>query len=192
MFTLTTCASTFALAALALTACGSPGAAAVDQASARGVAPDLVYLVDMPGYELAEQSIGVINDEGFGAFYVASDGKRVQLRVDRGQFSDALCAARPLTDVESADASVRCARDEVGWYREGGGRHEYIATRGDVLLLLTGKLTDVDRETLKAAVAGARRAEVTGTPSARPSPVERGDLPTSGDGAPNNDVGPGG
>lgn len=122
------------LALLALSACGSQGVlsqAAVDQARAQGAAPDLIYVVDLPGYELAEQSIGAVGDEGFGAFYVSSEGKQVQLRVDRGAFNDALCGERPVTDAEPTDAPVQCARDEAGWYRQAAGRHEYVTVRGD-------------------------------------------------------------
>ncbi|GAA3812922.1 hypothetical protein GCM10022226_37070 [Sphaerisporangium flaviroseum] len=73
-----------------------------------------------------------------------------------------------------------------------GSRHDYTAVRGDHYIRLAGQLADVDRPALKAALAGARPATGTGTPSPPPRPVERGDLPTSGDGAPDNEVGPGG
>ncbi|MFG1943968.1 hypothetical protein [Nonomuraea sp. NPDC048826] len=182
-------------AALAVSACGTQGVlsqTAIDQALGQGADPALIYVVDLPGYELQEQSVGVVGDEGFGAFYVSPDGKQVQLRVDRGAFDDAACWERPVTDTDPTDASVRCVRDDVGWYREAAGRHEYIAVKGDAFLLLAGKFTDVNRETLKTAIAGARQAAVTATPSPPRTPVERGDLPTTGDGAPNNEVGPGG
>ncbi|MET8140976.1 hypothetical protein ABZU32_11775 [Sphaerisporangium sp. NPDC005288] len=178
-----------------LSGCGSEGVlsqAVIDRAHAQGVAPDLIYVVDLPGYELAEQSVGGVGEEGFGAFYVSPDGRRVELRVDRGDFSDGQCADTPISGADPPTAPVRCDRDEVGWYRQGGGRHEYTAVRGDHYIRLAGRLADVDRAALKAAVAGARPATGTGTPSPPPSPVERGDLPTSGDGAPDNEVGPGG
>ncbi|MET8154869.1 hypothetical protein ABZT47_00770 [Sphaerisporangium sp. NPDC005289] len=178
-----------------LSGCGSQGVLSqtlIDQARAQGAAPDLIYVVDLPGYELAEQSVGVIGEEGFGSFYVSPEGRRVELRVDRGSFSDGQCTGTPITNAEPPTAPVRCDHDEVGWYRQGGGRHEYTAIRGDHYIRLAGGLADVDRAALKAAVAGARPATGTGTPSPPPSPVERGDLPTSGDGAPNNEVGPGG
>ncbi|WP_214103735.1 hypothetical protein [Acrocarpospora catenulata] len=167
--------------------------AALDQAYRQGVAPDLMYVVVVKGYEIAEQSVGVIGDEGFGAFYVAKDGRQVQLRIDRGVMTDELCAGLPVTDMEPLTAPVRCERDEVGWYREGGGRHEYVAVHGDHLIKLAGRLEDVDRATLKAAVAGARTAVFTpGAPSPPHTPVRRGDLPTTGDGAPIQNTGPGG
>ncbi|RVX41404.1 hypothetical protein EDD27_3931 [Nonomuraea polychroma] len=183
------------IVAFVVAGCGSQGAlsqALIDQARASGAAPDLIYVVDLPGYELAEQSVGGINEEGFGAFYVSPEGKQVQLRVDRGTFSHALCPDRPVTDADPVGSPVQCSRDEVGWYRQAAGRHEYIAVRDDALLLLAGKLADVNRETLKAAIDGARRAVGTGSSGPRPSPVERGDLPTSGDGAPIQPTGPGG
>lgn len=179
-----------------LSGCGTEGAlsqAALDQARAQGVAPDLIYVVDLPGYELAEQSIGGVGDEGFGAFYVSPEGGQVELRIDRGTFSDALCADTPVKDAEPT-AAVRCERDEVGWYRVAGGRHEYTAVSGDHYIRLNGRVGEADRAALKAAVAGARHVtgEGSGTPLPPRTPVERGDLPTNGDGAPNNDVGAGG
>ncbi|MEU7000882.1 hypothetical protein [Nonomuraea sp. NPDC046570] len=122
--------------------------AVLDQARLQGVAPDLIYAVELEGYELVEQSVGGVNEEGFGAFYVSPAGSRVELRVDRGRFGDGLCVDTMLKDAEPQTAPVTCERDEVGWYRVGGGRHEYTAVRGD--------------------------------------------LPTVGDGAPHNPVGPGG
>ncbi|GGK63660.1 membrane protein [Sphaerisporangium melleum] len=186
---------TFLVMLAALSGCGSEGVLSqpvIDQARAHGVAPDLIYVVDLPGYELAEQSVGGIGEEGFGAFYVSPDGRRVELRVDRGSFSDGLCVDTPIAGVEPLTVPERCDHDEVGWYRQGGGRHEYTAIRGDHYIRLAGGLEDVDRGALKAAVAGARPATGTGTPSPLPSPVERGDLPTSGDGAPQNEAGSGG
>ncbi|WP_326823391.1 hypothetical protein [Streptosporangium sp. NBC_01756] len=177
--------------------CGSEASLsqdALDRVRAQGVAPDLVYVVDLPGYELAEQSIGGVGEDGFGAFYVSPEGRQVELRVDRGTFGDALCADTPITDAEPPTAPVRCERDEAGWYRRGGGRHEYTAVRADHLIWLKGRIGEVDRAALKAAVSGARHATGDGssTPVPPPGPVERGDLPTSGDGAPDNEAGPGG
>ncbi|GAA0986233.1 hypothetical protein GCM10009555_063220 [Acrocarpospora macrocephala] len=173
---------------------GSLSPAVLDQARRQGAAPDLIYMVEVKGYEIAEQSVGVINDEGFGAFYSAKDGRRVQLRIDRGTMTDALCPGLPVTDMEPLTALVRCERDEVGWYREGGGHHEYIAVRDGHLIKLAGSLGDVDRATLKAAVAGARHVATTAPAAPSPShtPVTRGDLPTTGDGAPIQNTGPGG
>ncbi len=195
-----------------VTGCGSEALLsreAMDRARAQGVAPDLIYTVEIPGYELSEQSVGGVNEEGFGAFYVAGGGRQVELRVDRGTFSDGLCRDTPMKDVQPPNAEVTCEHDEVGWYRRGGGRHEYTAVRGDHYIRLGGRVEEVDRAALKTAVAGARHVAGDGdgdgdgdggeekgggggTTAPPPSPVERGDLPTNGDGAPDNEVGPGG
>ncbi|GLW23579.1 hypothetical protein DI270_015450 [Microbispora triticiradicis] len=186
-----------ALGLACLGACGSVTASSgvdMDHLRELGVAPDLVYLVDLPGYEMAEQSMGGVGEEGFGVFYTAPGGRQVELRVDRGAFDDDMCRSTPINLATPPDALVLCIHDEVGWYRMAGDRHEYVAPRGDVLIKLSGGVTDVSRAALKAAVAGARRAtgdRKAGTAPPR-VPVERGDLPTVGDGAPDNEVGPGG
>ncbi|MET7466443.1 hypothetical protein, partial [Nonomuraea sp. NPDC005501] len=77
-----------------VTGCGSQGALSqevVDRARASGVAPDLIYAVELDGYRLLEQSAGGIGEEGYGAYYGADggSGEPVQLRIDRGGFSDA-------------------------------------------------------------------------------------------------------
>ncbi|MFI6316243.1 hypothetical protein ACIBG8_01920 [Nonomuraea sp. NPDC050556] len=151
--------------------CGTESLA-IDQALRQGVAADLIYLVELPGFTLNEQSVGVVGDEGFGAVYTADGGSRVvELRIDR---------------------DTACEPDGSGWYRSGGGRQEYTAVRGDHFIRLTAELGDVDRATMKAAVEGARNVKVRGTPSPSPPPVRRGDLPVTGDGAPVNNVGAGG
>jgi len=186
-----------ALGLVVLSGCGSGAAvsgAEMERLRAQGVAPDLVYLVDLPGYELAEQSMGVINEEGFGAVYASPAGRQVELRVDHGAFGDDVCQGVPVHNATPPDARVTCERDDAGWYRVAGDRHEYVSVQGDRLLTLNGRVTEVSRDALKAAVAGARHAvsDGSGTPEPARTPVQRGDLPTAGDGAPNNEVGPGG
>lgn len=168
--------------------------AVMDRLAAQGVAPDLVYTVELPGYELADQSVGVVGDEGFGASYVSPDGRQVELTVDRGQPDDGMCTGTPIGHADPPSPPTTCERDGTGWYRAGGGRHEYVAVRGDHTLRLNAPIADVDRATLDAAVTNARpvtrEASETSAPSS--SRPERGDLPATGDGAPNNTVGPGG
>ncbi|MCA2176303.1 hypothetical protein LDL08_08920 [Nonomuraea glycinis] len=166
------------LALVVLSACGSGSAlsqAVIDQATRQGVAPDLMYVVDLPGYELAEQSVGAVNEEGFGAFYTASDGRQVEMRVDRGPYT---CAGT-------------CERDGDGWYTEHEGRQEYVAVRADHYVRLICPDGQVDRAVLKQAAEGARPVVGDGTPAPAPSRVERGDLPENGDGAPIQPTGPG-
>ncbi|SDH14705.1 hypothetical protein [Nonomuraea jiangxiensis] len=177
------------LALITLSGCGSGSAlsqAAIDQAARQGVAPDLMYVVDLPGYELAEQSVGAVNEEGFGAVYTAAGGKQVELRVDRPPYK---CVGT-------------CERDGDGWYTEHEDRQEYVAVRTDHYVRLVAPAGQVDRAVLKEAAEGARPAVGDGTPApdergdgtpAPPrSPVERGDLPENGDGAPIQPTGAGG
>lgn len=160
--------------------CGSGTAlsqAAMDQARRQGAAPDLMYVVDLPGFELVEQSVGGVNEEGFGAFYTAPDGRRVEMRIDRGPYK---CVGT-------------CERDGGGWYTVNEGNQEYIAVRKDHYIRLICPVGQVDRAVLKQAAQSARPAVATGSPApAPPAPVERGDLPSNGDGAPIQPTGPGG
>ncbi|MEV0199966.1 hypothetical protein [Nonomuraea sp. NPDC050691] len=185
-----------------LAACGSQGALSqevVDRARASGSAPDLIYAVQLDGYRILEQSAGVVGDEGFGAYYGTEDGtgEPVELRVDRGAFDDHLCASTPVSGGGGAPGggAVRCERDGDGWYRTDGVRQDYTVVRGDHFVRLVAAVGQVGRDALRRAVTGARPAVGDGTP-APPSPrrtaVPRGDLPTTGDGAPYNPVGPGG
>ncbi|WP_203983262.1 hypothetical protein [Sphaerisporangium rufum] len=174
----------------------SPGPfsqAAAEQALHQGVAPDLIYAVEVKGFAIQNMSVGAIGDEGFGALYASNDGRTVQLRIDRGAMTDATCAGTPVTGT-GPGAPVRCERDEAGWYRVSGEQHEYVAAHGDHLIRLAGRLQDVDRAILKAAITGARQVTVTSSTGTSPGtgPVPRGDLPTTGDGAPIQNNGPGG
>nr|WP_055506770.1 hypothetical protein [Nonomuraea pusilla] len=174
-----TAALTFGLTFALVAGCGTAGALSqdvIDQALRQGAAPDLMYVVELPGYELAEQSVGGINEEGFGAFYTSPDGRRVEMRVDRGPYR----------------CSGTCERDGTGWFTVDGGRQEYAAVREDHHLRLICDVGQVERGVLKQAAESARPAVGTGTPSPPPSPVERGDLPEHGDMAPLNPTGPGG
>ncbi|WP_344451361.1 hypothetical protein [Actinocorallia aurantiaca] len=192
-----------ALALLALSACGSQvlSAAQTERLERDGVDLVLVYLVEIPGYALAEQSLGVIGEDGFGASYTDGGGRVAHLRVERGAYTDELCAG-PFTDAPS-DAPVTCVRDDVGWYRASNGRHEYIAVSGDHRLSLNAPLDDPDRAVLGRALAEAEdrfgdKARFGSPPPVRlsdpspTSPAPRGDLPTIGDGAPVHPSGPGG
>ncbi|MGW6499009.1 hypothetical protein [Nonomuraea angiospora] len=139
-----------------------PSRAALDRARRQGAAPELMYVVDLPGYEVAEQSVGVINDDGFGAVYTSSGGKRVELRIDRGPYV-------PTGTYE---------RDGGGWYAVNDGDQEYVAVRKNHHIRLICPVGQVDRAVLKQAAQGARPAAGTGPPApSPPAPVERGDLP---------------
>ncbi|MFC8219920.1 hypothetical protein ACFUTY_17320 [Streptomyces sp. NPDC057362] len=215
------------LAPLLLTACGSekagdPGASAsasvsaaasasaagpaagpgtgelVSRAQAMGVAPELVYVTEAPGFTLAQQSVGVLGDDGFSATWVDGDTNALlRLAVDRGTITADTCPEQPVGDMSGEHTT--CERDGDAWYRTGAGRHEYaLPEKGHVVRVLA-ETDAVPRDVLRAAALAAHRPDAAETdrllPSADPapaSPVERGDLPRYGDGAPDNHVDVGG
>ena len=170
-----------ALVVLALGACGGGGTTGTGGAdvAARmqyaGIARDLVYVTDVDGFDLAVQSVGVSGDEGMSAAYVSPAGT-VLLRTSRAAGEQAPACAQ-LED-DGVGASCEVVADGVHVLLEGDG---------------------VDAATLRAAggaVRPARDGELATLFSELPTPpegepVERGDLP-GGDGAPDNDPGPGG
>jgi hypothetical protein len=163
-----------------LSGCGSGAGltqSVIDQARRQGAAPELMYVVDLPGYELAEQSVGVVGEDGFGAFYTSPEGRQVELRIERGPYT----------------CTGTCERDGNGWYTVKDGRQEYVAVGESHHLRLISDLGQVNRDVLKEAAEGARPVVGDGgTPAPPMSPMERGDLPENGDGAPIQPTGPGG
>ncbi|MDH2430854.1 hypothetical protein [Sphaerisporangium sp. TRM90804] len=144
---------------LLVSGCGDGAAisrAELDDLRVQGVEPGMVYVVDLPGYELARRSMSGYNDEGFQAYYVSPRDGRVWLGVDHGFFSDGLCPEKPVHDAERLSAPVSCDRDEVGWYRRSGERHEYAVSEEGHVLRLAGRRGEVSRAALRQAVAGAR------------------------------------
>lgn len=179
----------------ALTACGTLSAHEAEQAEelaerARkwNVSPDLVFVTEADGYDLAIQSAGVHGDDAFQSVYVSADRsvRRFTLTADHGGVDATSCPGLPLVDGRGADGGVRCARDGDLWYRTAGTGHEYAKLVDDRLLRVTADRDAVDRDTLRAAAEHAHAVDVpatSGTPSPPQSPVERGDLPPHGDGA---------
>ncbi|MFF9454133.1 hypothetical protein [Streptomyces flaveolus] len=201
---------------LLLTACGTqrpaddPAAAAAsteaasagteeleNRAQALGIAPELVYVTRTPGLTLAQQSVGVLGDDGFSATYLTGSGALVRLSVERGTMTEDTCPNRPVGD--STGGRAACERDAEAWYRAGGGQHEYALPEDGHVVRLSAEADAVPREVLREAAEAVHRpdaAEAAATlPSPRPAagtPVERGDLPPVGDGAPDNSVDVGG
>ncbi|WKX72142.1 hypothetical protein [Streptomyces sp. XD-27] len=174
---------------LALTACGTEtSAAAADgfdraeleaRARALGTELDMVYVTDIPGYKVAPQSVGVIGDHGFGSFYVDSGSGRIELRVDERR------------------GAPTGERDGESWYSAEGGTHEYVREDGGRVISLSADQDDVTRDTLRKAVEQAHQADDDELAEVLP-PVrngggqggtERGDLPATGDGAPQDPPG---
>lgn len=144
-----------------------------------GIAPDLVYVTELEGFELSTQSVGVAGDDGMSAAYVRSSGDTlgiVALRTSRVPAPDVvLCPDLP----DAEEPVLRCAVE-----------------RGAAQVLLEGE--DVEPAVLRAAGEAVREPRpdelaslFVDLPAPAP-PVERGDLPPGGDGAPMNEPGPGG
>ncbi|AWT46137.1 MULTISPECIES: hypothetical protein [Streptomyces] len=173
---------------------GAPGPAdpaeLATRARALGVAPEHVYVTEVPGYTLARQSVGVIGGDGFSAAYVSQDnGTTIQLSVDRDAFAAGACP-RPAGDATSAP----CVRDGDAWYLEGTGGHREYTLRKKGHVVRVGA-DGVPRDVLRTAAAHVHRPSADELDALLPSapaadaPVERGDLPPAGDGAPDNNVG---
>jgi hypothetical protein len=143
-----------------------------------GIAPGLVYVTDVEGFELATQSVGVFGDDGMSAVYMRSGAAMasVMLTTSRDPAVEVVpCAGLP----DSSESMLRCATERDG-----------------VHIVLDGE--GVDAATLRAAaeavrVPGADELEhlFSDVPTVQ-VPVERGDLPAEGDGAPLNEPGLGG
>ncbi|MCX5202192.1 hypothetical protein OG897_12115 [Streptomyces sp. NBC_00237] len=172
---------------LLLTACGSEvfGGAQADPAELKKRAGESalehVYVTEIPGFTLAEQSVNVIGHDGFSGTYVSQRGARVQLSVDRGKLPENGCEG--------------CVKDGDHWYSSTGGESVYQRAEDGHVVRLVGS-DGADRATLRTAAEKAHHAspeEMDAVlPEARPAGgavVERGDLPPNGDGAPRNDVG---
>ncbi|MFI6333637.1 hypothetical protein [Streptomyces sp. NPDC050535] len=190
-----------------LTGCGTekagtgttdPGPAGPDRteldarARASQIAPELVYVTEAPGFTVAQQSVGVYGGDGFSAAYWSQEtGGQIQLYADRGTVTAKSCAE------PSPGQHADCERDGPGWYRTGSGQHEYLLPeKGDVVVRVVADSAMVDRAVLLDAAEAVHRpgntelAALFPTPApTATAPVERGDLPPVGDGAPDNEVG---
>ena len=173
----------------------SPGTIA-DYTSAVGIAPELVFTTELDGYELAAQSVGPGAADGMTAtWFNGGTGAMVTIRSDFGDVTQESCEAMPMMD--APDAAVACADEDGIWHRTGGGAHEYIAVREGAMIWVTG--IDASSDDLLTAAENVRvpsDAELeqlfSEAPDAPGQPVERGDLPENGDGAPVDPIGPGG
>ncbi|KFK91106.1 membrane protein [Streptomyces sp. JS01] len=202
--------------ALAATGCGTepaPGSqTAADRSSSAGPAPgraelearasaaqlvaEHVWVTEAAGYALARQSVGVLGDDGFGSVYTEPDGGQIRLSVERLPHADADCTDGPASG-SAQEPLVACERDGEQWYRATESGHAYAREQGGLVVTLSGTRQEVDRATLRAAARAAHRADDYELDQVLPpagegagrQPVERGDLPPVGDGAPNNDVG---
>ncbi|MFI9612299.1 hypothetical protein ACIHCM_11580 [Streptomyces sp. NPDC052023] len=182
-----------------VTGCGTAtepaaGAEAASRARASGIAPEHLYATGAAGFTLAQQSVGVYGGDGFSAVYVSQEtGAHIQLTVDRGTMTAAGCPGRPVAG--ASGGTTKCVRDGDAWYRVTGGHREYAVPK-DGHVVHVGGSAGVSRDVLREAALGAHRPSAGELdallPSAAPAPtapLERGDLPPVGDGAPRDEVG---
>lgn len=156
----------------------------------QGVDPDLVHTIELPGFELAEQSAGVLGDADYGAVYLPVEPPytvEVYLMVKVGSYDQSRCErdSLPGPSGDFPAAVESCEVEAGGWYRRSVDAHEYVV-RLDGHHLVVGAPSDaLDREVLTTAALSARRQDgTTSSPLPPSSPVTRGDLPSNGDGAP--------
>ncbi|WP_405570464.1 hypothetical protein OG418_37765 [Streptomyces phaeochromogenes] len=166
------------------------------RAGALGIAPEFVYVTEAPGFAVAQQSVGVFGGDGFHAAYFSQKTHaQFELFVDRGTLTAENCPKTQLG--QGSGESVACERDGDTWYRKAGGQHEYALPRDGHVIRLVGTTDGPTRAVLREAAKATHHpdaAELTALLPPAPEgtatePVERGDLPPVGDGAPNNEVG---
>ncbi|MET8451870.1 membrane lipoprotein [Streptomyces sp. NPDC005209] len=151
-------------------ASASPDTAQLDsRVRALGVPPELVYVTGASGFMPAQQSVGVNGDDGWSVSYWSKDGGILHLYVDSGTATAAGCPKQ----------------------------EECVAPAKGQLVHISGE--KVSRAVLREAAHAVHRpsakelAELLPSPAPTPTePIRRGDLPSNGDGAPDNSVGEGG
>lgn len=132
----------------------SPATSAEIAARAKtlGFDPDLVYLIDPPGFTLAQQSVGV-SDVGLSVAYISPEnGAVINLRVEPGTMTDANCTTQAVTTEH-----MTCVRDGNAWYRTGGGDAEYVTAAKGHLVHVAAEQGKVSREILRESARSLRR-----------------------------------
>ncbi|GAB3149421.1 membrane protein [Microbacterium neimengense] len=187
------------VAAGCATSTGSPASTdeIAERVGAVGISADLVFTTEVAGYTLAPQSVGVSNDDGMSATWIRDgSGALISLRTQRGDMAAETCAALPMWD--DPETPVTCTEQDGIWHREHNGAHEDIVVRDGAWVLIVGSAGATTDE-IDAAAKAVHVPSLTeldrifsDTPRTPPTPVERGDLPENGDGAPIQPSGPGG
>ncbi|MFF5138754.1 membrane lipoprotein [Streptomyces sp. NPDC013157] len=162
---------TLFLAAALLTGCGTEKAGSGDsgkpadpaelasKAKALGMDPELVYVTRAPGFTLAQQSVGVQGDDGFSASYTDTTGAVIHLYTDHPRY-----AGRHKYEVSEKNCVV--------WLEGEGGVSDAVLGKA---LRTVHRPTAGELETLLPTPDPAFTDD---------QPVQRGDLPTNGDGGP--------
>ncbi|WP_299528646.1 hypothetical protein [uncultured Streptomyces sp.] len=172
------------------------GAELEARAAALQTRTEHVYVTRLDGFTLARQSVGVRGDDGFGSVYTGQGGRMLELDVERGELPGPACAGATAPAADD-DGAVTCERDGDAWYTATAAGHSYARADGDLVVRVGGARTDLDRATLSDALAATHRADDAELADVLPpvgeasgqQPVERGDLPPVGDGAPLNGAG---
>lgn len=188
--------------AVTAAACGgtptpADSASIAERAALLGVDPALVFTTQVDGYDLSPQSVGPANDDGLTATWVdPRTAAMITIRTAHGEPDAAGCAATPLWELP--EVPVTCSEESGLWHRESGEAHEYFATRENTTIWVIG-LNGTPADDVRAAAEAVRvpseaelKALFSDAPTEAPEPVERGDLPENGDGAPIDPSGPGG
>ncbi len=183
----------------------APSADMAERARQAGFEPELVYVLDADGYERVAGGTGPYGDSGVQDIYFSSASGDIRLTVERRTLDDAGCPGLPIPAAEPFDATVACVDDGDGWERTSGDRHEYARLDGDRLVRVSGRIDGVSMDQLRDMTRGAHPASASeldellppadrgaGRSDGSSGSIVRGDLPTTGDGAPDNRVGPGG
>ncbi|MFJ2259537.1 hypothetical protein ACIOKD_14560 [Streptomyces sp. NPDC087844] len=124
-------------------------------ARAWGVAPELVYVTEVSGYTVFQESVGEYDDEFVAAYLSEKAATKFSLFVGRGTMTAQSCPKQPLGEV--SDKQVTCERDGDAWYRTAGGSHEYAVPDDGVLIHLFADVDKVDRVILRKAAEAAHR-----------------------------------
>ncbi|MDR6200216.1 hypothetical protein QE374_002125 [Microbacterium sp. SORGH_AS428] len=178
---------------------GSPASAdeIAERVAAAGISTDLVFTTAVPGYTLAPQSVGVSDEDGMSATWIRDgSGAMISLRTQRGGMTAETCAALPMWDDPATP--VTCTEQDGIWHREHDGAHEDIVVRDGASVRVIGSAgataDEIDAAAKAVHVPSSTELDelFSDTPRTPPTPVERGDLPDNGDGAPIQPSGPGG
>ncbi|WP_454316988.1 hypothetical protein [Streptomyces phaeoluteigriseus] len=148
-----------------LTGCDADrnGGAAADSAdldaAARDwdVAPELVYVTEVSGYTVFQESVGEYDDQFAAAYRSEKGATKFGLFAGRGTLTAENCPKQPLG--EASDQQVTCVHDGDAWYRKAGGSHEYAVPQDGVVIHLIGDADKVDRATLRRAAEAVHRPD---------------------------------
>ena len=134
------------------------------RARSLGFDPDLVYVIDPPGFTLAEQSVGV-SDVGLSIAYTdLKTGVVITLRVEPGTMTDANC-----TTQAAFSEHMTCVRDGDAWYRTGDGTTEYVMAQKGHLVFVDAEQGKVTRAVLHKSAQSLRRPYKSELPVVLPS-----------------------